>query len=714
MKLRSPKRIPFIEQMEQSECGVCCLAMLLGYYGCHVPLHELRERGGAGRDGTSLLLLRDMARGYAMEAAGRRVGIDGISKTDVPCILHWEHNHFVVLERIGKRRATIVDPGVGRMNIPIGQFAERYSGVLMTMKPTAGFVPRKRQPIWTSYFKLLRRHSGLVSQVVVMSLWIQMLALAAPISIRVLIDEVILPKETGFLHAIGIGFAALAFVQTLFLLLRSRTLVLLQNRLDWSLMSAFLGRLLRLPYSFFLLRSNGDLIVRANSNLMIRDILSNRTVTALLDGGMVVFFLLFMLERSPALTGWVVAAGALQAGISLLARVPIRQLSQEQILKQTAATNSFVETLRGITDVKAGGMETLAYERWERLYKGQLDTQRRRGVLEAGVDSVVGGLKFAAPLLLLWLGTNEVLNYRMTLGELFAFYTLAAAFLTPLSTFVTTLNHMIMLGVYLNRVLDIHRSREEQEDGTAAVPPHLTGKVELRGVSFRYYPGGPEVIRDVSVTIEPGRKVAIVGASGSGKSTLAGLLLGLYAPASGEVRFDGIDLERLDKRALRSRLGVVTQSSFIFNRTIAENIAIHDPGMPMEPIVQAAVMAGIHEDIMKMPQQYRTLVSEGGTNLSGGQRQRIALARALVRNPAIVLLDEATSALDMRTEAAVERNLSRLSCTRIVIAHRHSTVADADLILVLQGGMVAEAGKHDELLAAEGLYAALYRQLQPC
>ncbi|MGG1556462.1 peptidase domain-containing ABC transporter [Paenibacillus ferrarius] len=711
--MRKRRRVPFIEQMEHSECGICCLAMILDYYHCYVPLLELREKGGAGRDGVNLLSLRNIARGYGLEAYGQRTEVDKGAKLAEPCILHWENNHFVVLERLTGSRAIIVDPAIGRRSIPLTEFREKYSGALLVLRPTKQLAYRKKRPLWIDYMKLLSQHTPSVTKIIVWSLWIQMLALVAPISIRFLIDEVIVPRETGILTAVGVGFASLSVIHLVFLLLRSRTLVTLQNHLDWNLMSTFFYRMLSLPYKFFQLRSTGDLIVRANSNMMLRDILSTRTVTALLDGGMVVFFLLFMLDRSPSLTGWVVVTGMIQVIILLATRNKIKQLAQEQILKQTLASNSFVETIRGITDVKAGGIEKLAYARWEQLYKEQLASVRKRGILEANVASLVDGLRFAAPLVLLWIGTKQVISYQMTLGELFAFFTLAAAFLTPLTALVTSLNQMIVMGAYLNRILDIHESKVEQDDSEVQKPPSLKGKVELRNVSFGYHTESPEVIRKVSVTINPGQKIAIVGASGSGKSTLAGLLLGLYLPTEGEVFFDDQNLTLLDKPALRNQIGVVMQNTFIFNRSIAENIAIHDPTLTMKQIVEVAKMAGIHDEIMQMPLNYQTLISEGGTNLSGGQRQRIALARALTRNPAIILLDEATSALDTLTERTVEQNLSGLQCTRIVIAHRHSTIVNADLILVLEGGSIKEAGSHQELLAGEGYYASLYKQLQP-
>jgi ABC-type bacteriocin/lantibiotic exporter with double-glycine peptidase domain len=323
------------------------------------------------------------------------------------------------------------------------------------------------------------------------------------------------------------------------------------------------------------------------------------------------------------------------------------------------------------------------------------------------VDTAMMGLRTFSPLLLLWLGAWQVLNGAMSLGTMLALNALAAAFLMPLASLVTNGQRVQVVGAYLERIADVLDAEPEQDLQAVQATPPLTGQIELKQVSFGYAPNAPLVLRDVSVTIEPGQKVAIVGRSGSGKSTLAKVLLGLYTPTEGAILYDGMPLQQLNYRTLRSQCGVVLQDAFLFSGSIRQNIAFNDPTLSLDHVVHAAQLAAIHDEILGMPMAYETLVAEGGSGLSGGQRQRLSLARSLAHQPTILLLDEATSHLDVVTENLVDQNLSQLACTRIVIAHRLSTVRNADLILVVENGMIMEQGTHGELLAREGHYATL-------
>ncbi|MED4229359.1 peptidase domain-containing ABC transporter [Neobacillus cucumis] len=710
VRISKCSRVPFVEQMEQSECGLCCLAMVFSFYKSEIPLLEFRDRGGGGRDGTNLKTLRDIARSLGMESNGHKVHLDQLNQLRLPAILHWRGDHFIVLERMKENKIYIVDPAKGRLVLSREELEQDFSGTVLSLYPGSLFTKWKKQSVWIQYLQLLKNESWLVSSMLVWTLWIQLLALITPFATRYLLDYVILPKDSLYMTQILTGMICLIFIYLFISFIRGRILVQLQNKLDVLLMSRFFERLLHLPYQFFQLRTSGDLILRANSNMMIREILSSRTVSMLLDGGLVLMFLLYMLKYSLLMTGFIVLIGVMQVSVLLISNSHIKRLTQEEIIRQTAAASFLTESIHGILSVKSEGVEKLAYEQWSKLFRDQIKAAEKRGFMGSYVETINSTLKFAAPLFLLWMGAWQVLSENMTVGTMFGFYTLAVGFLGPLYSLVSTCTQMTVMGRYFNRIMDILSAPVEQDKGKEGNVHELKGEIRLDNVSFQYNQYSQSVLRNISLCIESGEKVAIVGSSGSGKSTLACLLLGLYKPTEGSISFDQVNLDQLDKTMLRKQMGVVMQHTTIFNRSIYENISLHHPKMSPELVLEAAKLAEIHEDILRMPMQYGTMLSETGSNISGGQKQRIALARALTHRPKILLLDEATSALDAKTEQRIQENLAHLSCTRIVIAHRLSTILDSDKIIVLNRGEIVEVGTHHELLNKNGHYAQFYQK----
>lgn len=447
--------------------------------------------------------------------------------------------------------------------------------------------------------------------------------------------------------------------------------------------------------------------MRLGSNTMIREAFTNQALAAVLDGALVIGYLAILLLRTPFLGLWVLGAGALQVALLLASSRQLRNLSQRSLAAQAASQTYLIEALNGIATLKASGTEELALSHWSGLFANDLNASLATGHCSAIIDTAMTTLRTVSPLLLLWVGTLQVLHGVLSLGVMLATVALATAFLEPLSSLVSNAQRMQLVAAQLERISDVLSAEPEQDRRLTCQTRRLTGRIELRNVSFRYDPNAPFVLRDVSFAIGPGQKVALVGTTGSGKSTLAMLLLGFYAPTYGEILYDGVPLDRLNLRALRSQFGVVLQESFLFAGSVRQNIAFCNPGLAFEKVVDAARLAAVHEDIIQMPMGYETRIVEGGAGLSGGQRQRLSLARAVAGARAILLLDEATSHLDTMTENLIEKNLSRLSCTRIVIAHRLSTVRNADQILVLDSGSLTETGSHDELLLKRGHYAAL-------
>jgi ABC-type bacteriocin/lantibiotic exporter with double-glycine peptidase domain len=685
--------------------------MILNYYGRATSVSEVQERCGVGRDGLSALAIVKAARQY-----GLRVRAVSLKKNDArfvtfPAIVHWEFNHFVVVDRWSSRHVDIVDPAVGRRRLTSEEFDEGFTGILIMLEPGAQFerqAPSRALSLWT-YLRSLPHMSSIVAQIIGTALLLQILGLGAPLLTAIVVDYIIPTKTSDLLILLGTGMLFLILTQGVMKLLRSALLIYLQTRLDAQMMLDFFEHLLSLPYRFFQLRLSGDLLARVESNTAIRDILTSQMISTLLDSCSVIIYLVILIVESRLIAGVAVAVGAFQVGLLLLTAPIIRRLTMRDLVAQGKTQGYLNEVLAGIAAVKAAGAEQRALARWTNLFFDEMNISVRRNYLLSGVSVVFETLQSLAPLLLLWIGATQVINGAMSTGTMLALNTLAASFLVPLSSLAASGQNIQVARAHFDRIADVLGSEPEQDAQQVYTPPQLSGRIELKSVTFQYDPNTPPILNDVSIHIRPGQKVALVGKTGSGKSTLGKLLIGLITPTKGEILFDGIALQKLNYQEVRRQFGVVLQDAFIFSGSVRENISFNDPQMEMARMVKAAQAAAIHEDIEKMPMGYETLLSEGGSVFSGGQRQRLALARALAHHPALLLLDEATSALDVTTERAVEQNLQRLSCTQIVIAHRLSTVRNADLILVLDQGRVVEQGTHQQLLRRRGFYAQLIK-----
>jgi ABC-type bacteriocin/lantibiotic exporter with double-glycine peptidase domain len=462
-----------------------------------------------------------------------------------------------------------------------------------------------------------------------------------------------------------------------------------------------------LPLKFFQQRSTGDILTRISSNTAIRDIVSTQFLTTLLDGSLVIVYMAILFWQSWSFGLIVLVIGILQFALLLGTKDEFHLRSSRELETTGRSQGYTAEVLTAMTTVKAAGAEQRVFQRWSNLFCEQLNASIRRIYLASILTTSITILRIMSPLILLWLGTIQVLNGTMELGTMLALNALATTFVTPLASLASSATQLPIIRSHLDRISDVVEAPVEQEVQIAHEPPRLTGHIELRHVSFKYDANSPTVLKDITVDIVPGQKVAIVGPTGSGKSTLGKLLLGLYLPTEGEILYDGIPLRSLNYQSVRSQFGVIMQDASIFSGSIRQNIAFNNPDMDMESIVNAATLAALDSDIQQMPMEYETFVAESGNALSGGQRQRLAIARALANNPSILLLDEATSALDVITEHAIEQNLKSLACTQIIIAHRLSTVRHADIILVLDQGGIVESGSHAQLLAKQGYYARL-------
>lgn len=702
------RRLPVVTQMELGDCGAACLAMVLAYHGRAVPLEELRIETGTDRDGVDARSILEAARRYGLSARGVAADIGLLGQLPRGSILHWDFDHFVVFEGADRRGVDIVDPATGRRRVPMATFRQLFTGVAMVFEPGETFTAERRgSPGTWRYIRPLLGQSRSLRRVLVTSVLIRVLAVAFPILTGLVVDEIAPRHDRHLLVVVAVAMAAVVLYQLLASVARAQLLLQLRTHLDVRLTTGFVEHLVRLPYAFFLRRSAGDLMMRLQSNSEVREILTTGALAAVLDGTLAVGYLVALFVVDATLGTLVLALGVLQAAV-LVGSWRRHQRLMAASLEVEARSQSYTyELLAGIETLKAMGAEGAAAERWQGLFVDEINATLARGRLTAWIEALTGTLEIGSPLAILVFGAFRVLDGDLSLGAMLAATALAVGFLEPLAALVEGALPMAVTRSYMERINEVLDTPAEQS-GRAVLPsPRLIGHIVAEGVSFAYGPRSPAVVVDVSLEVRPGEQLGIAGRSGAGKSTLAHLLVGLYTPTSGRILFDGLDLTTLDVRSVRRQLGIVTQRPYLFAASIAHNIAFNAPAATIDDVMEAARLACVHDEILAMPMGYDTVLADAGSSLSGGQQQRIALARALVHRPAILLLDEATSDLDTVTERQILDNLAGLRCTTIVIAHRLSTIRQADSILVMEAGRLAESGTHAELVARGGPYSDL-------
>ena len=703
------ERIPVVRQTTETDCAAACLTMVLAHHGKSLRLSEVQQLLGAGRDGADALSVVTAARHHRLRARGVKVAeVEGLRFLEPGSMLHWGFHHYVVLESVDGNRVRIVDPGAGRRTLTLADAGKHFTGVALVFERGEGFeeakAPRRGA---MRYVREMLAQSALLRRILSLSIVLRLLALATPLLTGLIVDRVVPERDRSLLLVLAIGLAGVAAFDFLSALVRAHLMLHLRTKLDRRITYEFVAHLVALPYAFFHQRSAGDLMMRLNANTTIREILTAGTLTGMLDGALASLYLILLFSAHAGLALLVLVLGALRVLLFLATRRRQAELMSKTLQVQARSRNYQVQLFAGIGTLKAVGAEQHAVERWSNFFTDELNVSLARGRLDAFFEAAMNTLTTASPFLVLAVGASEVLAGRLSLGTMLAGSALAVGFLMPLTSLVSTAVQVQLLGSYMDRMDDVLEAEPEQDRTRALARPVLRGGITLENVSFRYSPMRPDVVRDVSIDIEPGSFVALVGSSGAGKSTLAMLLMGLYRPTSGRILYDGADLATLDLIALRRQLGIVLQQPYLFAESIRRNIALGDEGLPLERIIEAAKKAHIHDFVQTLPLGYDTPIADGGASLSGGQRQRIALARALVRRPAILLLDEATSHLDTESERDVLEELERLRVTRLVIAHRLSTVVRADKILVMEHGTMVEHGRHEELVAAGGRYAEL-------
>ncbi|HKP64027.1 MAG TPA: peptidase domain-containing ABC transporter [Polyangiales bacterium] len=702
-------KVPFVPQHSAVECGVACLAMVLAYHGKHVAREDLRSALGPTRDGVRAAHLLRTGRHFGLRGRGFKAELDALRQVPRGAVLHWQFNHYVVLQAVGKEHIDIVDPARGPRRVPWHELDKAFTGVVLIFEPGADFVASDNRPKRKGLYANILR-AGDWKRIFSISFASQLVSLALPMLVALIVDRVLPRSDAQLLYVVAIGLALIAAFYGVSQIVRGHLLLHLRTLLDAKMSMELVDRMLALPYTFFQQRSVGDLILRLESSKMVREVLTSGALTAVLDGTMMLLYLGLLLAISPLLGVVVISLGAVNVLVLVTSRGRRRAFHAEMIDRQAASESYQYEMLSAMETIKGMGCEQRAIDRWCNLFVDMLNNQLSYGRIEIMFQALTSTLRLGAPLVIFTLGALQVLDGKLSMGTMLAVNTFAVGVFDPLSRLVEKLEQFERLHIYVDRMLDIYESPREQELGKPPVHEALDGAIEFQDVSFRHGPLEQDVIRETSLQIRSGEFIGIVGPSGAGKSTLASLMLGLYQPTVGRVLYDGRPLQEVDLETLRAQIGVVTQDTQLFAGTIRSNIAMADPDLPQVEVERAAKLAQIHDDIARMPAGYNTVLSTGGSSISGGQRQRIALARALARRPAVLLLDEATSALDSLSEAGIQAALERIRCTRIVIAHRLSTIARADRILVVEGGRIVEQGSPRELLAKGAAFARLVAQ----
>ncbi|MDB4972769.1 MAG: Lipid export ATP-binding/permease protein MsbA [Myxococcaceae bacterium] len=712
LRLGGKRQIPFIAQLTPTDCGAASLSMALAYHGKELQIHAVRGVLGGGRNGVTAKQILMAARSYGFRARGVGVDLETLQYLTPGSILHWELTHFVVFDRWDKKYLYIVDPAVGRRRIPAEEASKSLSGVAILLEPSETFSAEKveRKGRYKRYLDWMMGVRGIWSRVLTVSIFLQLLALAVPSLMGAIVDKVVPRADFQLLYLVGAGCISMASFEFLSQFLRSRLLLHLRTQIETRMSLDFVEHLLALPYAFFQQRSTGDLMMRLSSQAAIRELLTTGALSALLDGALVLVYFCLLLGAAPWLALVAAVLAVLQVTIVLVASRRSADLMTEGLAVQAKLESYQVEMLAGIETLKSMGAGPRATARWTDLYVDVLNSSLARGQLEGTFQSLIGTLRFLGPIALLLTGAYQVLDGTLSLGIMLGLSALGSGFLEPVANLVGTAMKLTQVKSYMARLEDVLDAPiEPTRPNTQTAGRPLNGRIDVRQLSFRYPSEQAPTLEDISFEIGPGECVAIVGASGSGKSTLARLLAGLYTPATGSISFDGADMATLDLAHLRERLGIVTQDTRLFSGTLRDNVTLFEPTVPNDAVQAACELACLHPDIARMPMGYDTMLADGGTSLSGGQRQRLSLARALLRRPDILILDEATSALDTVTEQRVQAHLRELACTRVLVAHRLSTIIESDKIIVLEQGRLVAVGRHADLLLRCPPYQALIR-----